>query len=334
MSAPKISVIIPVYGVERFIERCARSLFEQTMTDGVEYIFVNDCTKDGSMAILESVIEDYPARKPFVKVIHHERNAGLAGTRNTGLDNAGGAYVAMVDSDDYVDTGMLEALYKKAVEGDFDIVGSNFFWQYEKYNIPVGIRKRGSKEEYLTDILERTSPPSWWGRIYRRAIIEENKVRLPVSVNMGEDLCTVPRIFYFAKRVAFIDSHFYHYVQYNESSYTKCLSQKNVDGAAAAFAQLDTFFADKEELYKNALKYGKVITRFMLACATRGSAQKSAVQMFPEADTHTCLRRLPWLYRIAHFCIEHNWLGLLNAILSAKDIVNKVRKPLQRKNSR
>ena len=80
---PKLSVVIPVYGVEKYIERCARSLFEQTLDD-IEYIFVNDCTKDGSIDILNAVINDYPARKEQVRIVHHEKNKGLPFARQSG----------------------------------------------------------------------------------------------------------------------------------------------------------------------------------------------------------------------------------------------------------
>ena len=89
----RVSVCIPVYGVEKYIERCARSLFEQTMTDGIEFIFVNDCTKDNSIEILEKVLEEYPHRKEQVKIIHHEKNRGLVAARNTGLEHATGDYI-------------------------------------------------------------------------------------------------------------------------------------------------------------------------------------------------------------------------------------------------
>ena len=79
----KISVIIPIYKVEKYIDRCARSLFCQTMQD-IEYIFVNDCTPDDSVRLLQSVIDEYPKRKPYIKIISHERNMGSGIVRNTG----------------------------------------------------------------------------------------------------------------------------------------------------------------------------------------------------------------------------------------------------------
>ena len=122
---PKVTVIIPVYGVEAYIERCARSLFEQTLDD-LEYIFVNDCTKDKSIEILKRVLEDYPKRKCGVKIINNSRNLGLPRTRLVGLNAATGNYVAHCDSDDWVDTSLYESMYSRAITDDADFVVCDF----------------------------------------------------------------------------------------------------------------------------------------------------------------------------------------------------------------
>ena len=103
----KISILVPIYGVEHYIERCARSLFEQTYPD-IEYVFVDDCSSDQSIAVLEKVMEDYPLRKPHVKIIHHERNKGLSAARNTALEASAGDYVMHVDSDDYIEKTLIK----------------------------------------------------------------------------------------------------------------------------------------------------------------------------------------------------------------------------------
>ena len=89
---PKVSVIVPVYKTEKFIERCVRSLMEQAL-DEMEYIFVNDCTPDKSMEILQLTLDDYPKRQKDVHVIAHEGNKGSASVRNSGLGEAVGEYV-------------------------------------------------------------------------------------------------------------------------------------------------------------------------------------------------------------------------------------------------
>ena len=95
---PKVSVLVPVYGVEKYIERCARSLFEQTLDD-MECIFVDDCTPDDSMQVLVKILSEYPRRKEQVKIIHHETNQGLPAARQSGLKIATGEYIAHCDSD-------------------------------------------------------------------------------------------------------------------------------------------------------------------------------------------------------------------------------------------
>ena len=118
----KVSVCIPVYGVEKYIERCARSLFEQTMKDDIEFIFVDDCTPDKSIEVLQKVLEEYPNRKDQVKIIHHEVNKGLTGARNTALKYVSGDYIIHCDSDDWVDKDLYATMYKKAAKENADVV--------------------------------------------------------------------------------------------------------------------------------------------------------------------------------------------------------------------
>mgnify|MGYP000541624267 CR=1 FL=1 len=114
---PLVSVIVPIYGVEPYIEKCARSLFEQSLENMV-FIFVNDCTPDKSVEILRQVIEDYPRRYLQIQIIEHEENRGLAMARNSGLLIAKGEYIIHCDSDDWVELDMYEEMYEKAMKYD------------------------------------------------------------------------------------------------------------------------------------------------------------------------------------------------------------------------
>ena len=111
----KVSVLVPVYGVERYIGQCAESLMEQTYKD-VEYIFVNDCTRDDSIGRLNQVLERYPERRIQVRIINHEKNMGLGMARQSGLNAATGDAVVNVDSDDYVAREMIEKLVALATK--------------------------------------------------------------------------------------------------------------------------------------------------------------------------------------------------------------------------
>ena len=103
----KVSILVPIYNVELYIKRCIISLFEQTYND-IEFIFVNDCTKDKSIEILNSTLQQYPQRWEQVKIISHKTNKGLAAARTTALQNATGDYVMHVDSDDFLNLDAVE----------------------------------------------------------------------------------------------------------------------------------------------------------------------------------------------------------------------------------
>ena len=98
----KVSIIVPIYNVEKYIERCAVSLFEQTYSN-IEYVFVNDCTPDQSITVLKRVIDCYPHRASQTKIINHDYNCGVAISRNTALEHSTGEFVCQVDPDDYIE---------------------------------------------------------------------------------------------------------------------------------------------------------------------------------------------------------------------------------------
>ena len=123
---PKVSVIIPVYKAEPYIERCARSLFEQTLDD-LEFIFVDDCSPDRSIEVMERLLDEYPTRKSQVKVIHHEANQGVSAARQHGVDAATGEYIIHCDPDDWVELNMYEEMYSAAKAKDADIVICDFY---------------------------------------------------------------------------------------------------------------------------------------------------------------------------------------------------------------
>ena len=127
----KVSVIIPIFKVRDFIERCAVSLFEQTLKE-VEYIFVDDASPDDSIKVLKSCIERYPERQARTTILTHEHNQGLPAARNTGLAAASGEYVFHCDSDDYVERNMLEEMYEAAKAKDADMAYCDFYLTFEK----------------------------------------------------------------------------------------------------------------------------------------------------------------------------------------------------------
>lgn len=136
---PKISVIVPVYNVEKYVEKCVRSLFGQTLGD-IQYIFVDDASPDKSIEVIKKTLKDYPDRANHVCFLRHTHNRGLTAARNTGLSAAVGEYILHCDSDDWMALDRLERMYTVAVKDDADIIYGDFTMAYgdrkEEYRLP------------------------------------------------------------------------------------------------------------------------------------------------------------------------------------------------------
>ena len=134
-----LSVLVPIYGVEKYIERCATSLFEQTLQDHIEFIFVNDCTKDNSVVKLLNLLKKYPHRISQVKLLEHSRNRGLAASRQTALNHATGDYVLTVDSDDWLELDACEELLNSVRETKCDILMFDYIADYKRKHIYLSL---------------------------------------------------------------------------------------------------------------------------------------------------------------------------------------------------
>lgn len=213
---PKVSVIIPIYGVEDYIERCAISLFEQTLDD-IEYIFVNDCTPDSSIEKLNNIIKKYPNRQPYIKIISHKQNKGLPQARKTGIINAIGDYIVHCDSDDWVDTNAYEILYNKANVNQTDILFFDYFISNgEKHTVTH--RKEIDKTKPITSCINNLLWPVW-GAFIRKDLYLNNNITYPVS-NNGEDIALMLQLVYYANIMDHIQNPLYYYF-INENSLSK-----------------------------------------------------------------------------------------------------------------
>lgn len=227
MEQPKVSVVIPVYGVEKYIEQCARSLFEQTMQEGIEFIFIDDCSPDRSIEILEKVLKEYPHREPQVKIIQHSKNQGIGYTRNTGVEHSIGEYIIHCDSDDWVEADMYETLYRKATEGDADIVLCDSWWHergkcsyYSQYFSDLTNR-------YLLEIISgvKFSPngvtlPSFWNKLIKTACYDGCRFR--EEGNTWEDILMLMQILRSSPsmKIVHVNKAYYHYRADNSNSLT------------------------------------------------------------------------------------------------------------------
>lgn len=233
MKIPKVSVIVPVYGVEKYIEKCARSLFEQTLKE-MEFIFVNDGTKDRSIEILEEVIGQYPERREQIQIIHNPQNMGLPRTRQVGLAAATGDYIAHCDSDDWVDKSLYESMYSKAIAEDADFVVCDFVVVRNGTEILKSGIHSTDKHKYILNLLNQIDTITVWNKILKKELYS-NMTQFPVD-NMGEDIATTLQIVPYCKKVTYSSEGHYYYNCDNVSitrEETKDAVLKRATGACA-----------------------------------------------------------------------------------------------------
>lgn len=246
-SSMKVSICIPIYGVEKYISRCAESLFNQTYND-IEYIFVNDCTLDNSIVILENVISDYPSHNDSIRIVNHTKNRGLAAARLTGLQNATGDSIMFVDSDDYLESNSVELLVKEMLRSDSDIVSGAFNHIFSTGKKLFELPYMGSDVHSLLKlILERRIALNVWGRLYKRELFDNSDATFIEGINMGEDYVVTSRLFYYAKRISSISIPIYNYLHINESSYTTVFKIKNYENILSAEKVIMSFYQNKSE---------------------------------------------------------------------------------------
>lgn len=246
-----ISVLVPVYGVEAYIERCSRSLFEQTCSD-LEYVFVDDCSPDRSIDVLRSVMKDYPFKEHCVKIIRHNKNRGLAAARNTLLDNATGEFVCFVDSDDWLEKDAIQVLIQRQIETDADVVLGD---RCEHKSSRVDELRYMDVEKNLRILmnLDGNYMP-FTGTLIRKSLFDENAIRCIEGLNMAEDVRMVCLLSYFANKVVPAGRIVYHYDTTNPNSVMHEAQDKNKvlrNTYENLQNKLDllNFFSDKEEQY-------------------------------------------------------------------------------------
>ncbi len=250
---PRISIGIPVYNVEKLIERCAVSLFDQTYSN-IEYVFVDDCTPDGSIDILENILLRYPTRAAHVKLIRNSTNLGSATTRNIILDNCQGEFILWVDADDFIETNAVARLVETQQGLDCDILGFGAIKHSPRRNAPYMPYLFFTPRDMYTAVMERKTHNALWGRLIRRSLFAKNNIRFEDGQNVGEDFKAIALLSYYAKKVYSVPDIFYHYDCSNVDSLMSSFSAKKAMMAWHNIDKAKEFFKDKGDFYESAFK--------------------------------------------------------------------------------
>lgn len=215
---PTVSICVPIYNVEKYIEGCARSLFEQTYPQ-IHYVFVDDGSKDNSISILMHLIEDYQVGDKCV-IIKHNTNCGIAATRNSAIENIVGDYILWVDSDDWLEIDAVDFLISRAKQTDADITLFDSLIHYEFSHETKRQPSFDTISEFSRAIITRTAPQELWGKLYKSSLYSES-VRCEPGVNMAEDWLLLVKLIPHVNTVDTINKSFYHYDRTIESALTR-----------------------------------------------------------------------------------------------------------------
>ena len=251
---PKVSIIVPIYNVEMYIEKCLETLVNQTLKD-IEIILVNDGSKDGSAEIAKKYLEKYPE-----KIVYLEKeNGGLSDSRNYGLPHAKGEYIAFLDSDDYVEKNMYEEMYKLAKKENSDMVQCNFYWEYPDKNK----KEIAEVKEYTgkKEMLEKTRVEAWNKLIKREILVKNPEIRFPKGLRY-EDVEFTYKLVPYVEKVSILNKPFIHYIQRKNS-----ISNTQNERTKEIFDVLDNvikYYKEKNlyEEYEEQLEYVYVKTVF------------------------------------------------------------------------
>ena len=208
---PKLSIIVPVYNAERYLQECMQSLLGQTCRD-IEIILVNDGSTDGSSAMCDNYRSSYP---DLVKVIHQE-NRGQSSARNAGLDAVSGEWVCFVDSDDWVEPDMAEVMLSHAEENDADVHVFGFIKEYVDYSIPRALPEmtlpENVKKNYIyQNEVNLVSHVAVWSKLYRKAFLSRNNIEFGAGIKLAEDQLFMLYVMHLANKVKLHSKCLYHY---------------------------------------------------------------------------------------------------------------------------
>lgn len=270
-----ISVIVPIFNVEKHIDRCINSILCQTFKD-FEVLLIDDGSTDTS----GSICDEYAKMDNRIKVFH-KQNEGISATRQFGFENAEGDYIQYIDSDDWIEPNMLELMYNKAISTKSDIVGCNFIQEFENKSIKT-------KATYDTvEAFRKAVISNYWGVVWKllikKNIITNNCIQFPKGIDGGEDYCFVVNLSLSTSCISFVDMFLYHYNRKNNTSFINTPSFKKLFFQVEATNKVEDKIKEinLELLYHNELtqRKGAVKRALLINYLTK------SYRIYPEIDS-------------------------------------------------
>lgn len=255
MDKTRISVIIPVYNTEKYLEKCLNSVISQSLEE-IEIIVVNDCSSDNSLKIIKKYIQ----KDNRIILINKKENEGVSEARNSGIKIARGEYILCVDGDDWIEKDCLKELYEMAKKNEAEIVVSDFYLDYGNKNVVYQIDQENrmqtffKKEDAIKNIFSGKGFPSIWNKLVKREIYEKNNIKFPTNISMGEDLLTVLSLIYSSTKIIKLNKAYLHYIQ-NPKGATKEYRYKALEDIYYVLRKIDSLFKEEYREFVEKLKF-------------------------------------------------------------------------------
>ncbi len=250
----KISLIAPIYGVEPYIRQFAESALGQTYED-IQFVFVNDGTKDNSMAILDALIEERFEHLKERIVIVNKENGGLPSARKSGLEAAEGEYILFADSDDWLELDAVERVMALAERTDADILYFDLVKEYGGGKQSVKHERTYTAENrmrWIENMFNYRSFGYTVTKCFRRKLYTENRIVFP-KLGMHEDICLMAQIIFYAQSIAQLPEPLYHYRKDNPAA--MCSQKRSVRHIASSRNMMGVVEAFKDDLKGSPMEF-------------------------------------------------------------------------------
>lgn len=324
MSQALVSIIVPVWNVEKYIGQSFRSLLEQSYSN-IEYIVVDDASPDDSIRVVKELLYNYPGRKSRVKVIKHDINLGLGASRYDGYQEATGEYIINCDSDDWFEPTYIEDMVNYAVCNNLDVTMCNYFVNYMSSERHVVQVFEGNGYELLGNILLGKLQGFLWNKLIKRDVIQHSCMQCN-NINMWEDVLYISEIAPYIQRVGHVPKALVHYNQLNiHSLSTQRLSNKALNDIERCVNIIDEKYSHTiHDIDSKVINVFKLRAKMFFLIHSRGDARCQYNRMYPETEPLYFKTLLKPVYANAILIAAYfKFYGVIDLIWGAVNLLRK-----------
>jgi len=283
--------------------------------EAIEYIFVDDCSTDRSLFVLNETLSEYPCRNGCVRIVALKNNRGAAAARKTGLKYATGAYVGFCDSDDWVAPQMYETLYRLSVLNNYDITTGSYFEVKKNDMVVYHVNVPDAGNGYVLNLLDGTLNSFLWNKLFRRELFDG--IIIKEGADLWEDMLMCVQLFHKAGNVGFYDGEpMYYYSKINSEAMTNKMTSHNVDSMIENVRLLDSFLLDSNSnIDKKYTYFWKIRCKSLMMAKNHRIDEWNSI--FPEVNNRlTDSTGIKWYVKLGAWLLNRELIGFYKAIFS------------------